>query len=85
MDILAVSCDSFKEDVNKTIGRGQGNHNHVEKLMEIHDWCRKYGILFKINTVVNTYNVDEDMSEQIRILNPARWKVTVNFLYWYQI
>ena len=30
---------------------------------------------FKINTVVNTYNVDEDMRENIKRLAPIRWKV----------
>ncbi|PSN36004.1 Radical S-adenosyl methionine domain-containing protein 2 [Blattella germanica] len=74
LDILAISCDSFDEEVNKAIGRGQGKKNHVEKLLQIHDWCSKYKVAFKINTVVNTYNVDEDMTQQIRILNPVRWK-----------
>lgn len=31
-----------------------------------------YNVLFKINTVVNTYNADEDMSTQITELNPIR-------------
>ena len=26
VDILAISCDSFKEDTNIKIGRGGGNH-----------------------------------------------------------
>ena len=38
-------------------------------------WCRKYGVLFKINSVINAYNVEEDMSETIMQLNPVRWKV----------
>lgn len=75
LDILAISCDSFNEETNKQIGRGQGNKNHVEKLMVLHEWCRQYKVAFKINTVVNTYNVDEDMAENICYLNPIRWKV----------
>jgi radical S-adenosyl methionine domain-containing protein 2 len=75
LDILAVSCDSFNEATNKTIGRGQGNRNHVKKLMKICNWCHQYRVAFKINTVVNTYNVEEDMTEQIVKLNPVRWKV----------
>lgn len=31
---------------------------------------------FKINTVVNTFNVDEDMQEDINKLDPVRWKVS---------
>ena len=76
LDILAISCDSFDEGVNKLIGRGQGNRNHVKKLTEIRDWCHQYKVAFKINTVVNTHNLQEDMSQQISVLNPVRWKVT---------
>ncbi|XP_068135189.1 S-adenosylmethionine-dependent nucleotide dehydratase RSAD2 [Hyperolius riggenbachi] len=75
LDILAVSCDSFVEDVNKLIGRGQGKKNHVEKLMKIRQWCRDYNVAFKINSVINRYNADEDMSKEIEMINPIRWKV----------
>ncbi|OCT78968.1 radical S-adenosyl methionine domain-containing protein 2 [Xenopus laevis] len=75
LDILAVSCDSFNEDVNKLIGRGQGKKNHVENLLKIRQWCRDYNVAFKINSVINRYNVDEDMSEEISRINPVRWKV----------
>jgi radical S-adenosyl methionine domain-containing protein 2 len=76
LDILAISCDSFNEETNRTIGRGQGNKNHLEKLMKICSWCHQYKVAFKINTVVNTYNIDEDMTEWMLKLNPIRWKVT---------
>uniref|UniRef100_A0A671KHS6 S-adenosylmethionine-dependent nucleotide dehydratase RSAD2 n=1 Tax=Sinocyclocheilus anshuiensis TaxID=1608454 RepID=A0A671KHS6_9TELE len=75
LDILAVSCDSFNEDTNKVIGRGQGRKSHLDKLHKVRDWCRDYKVAFKINSVINTYNVDEDMTEQITALNPVRWKV----------
>ncbi|XP_048048193.1 radical S-adenosyl methionine domain-containing protein 2 [Megalobrama amblycephala] len=75
LDILAVSCDSFNEDTNKVIGRGQGKKSHLDSLHKIHNWCRDYRVAFKINSVINTYNVDEDMTEQITALNPVRWKV----------
>ncbi|OCT81205.1 hypothetical protein XELAEV_18028020mg [Xenopus laevis] len=75
LDILAVSCDSFNEDVNKLIGRGQGNKNHVENLIKIRQWCRDYNVAFKINSVINRYNVDEDMNEELSRISPIRWKV----------
>lgn len=31
---------------------------------------------FKLNSVINTFNVDEDMTESITQLGPVRWKVT---------
>ena len=30
LDILAVSCDSFDEEVNKKIGRHARGKNHIE-------------------------------------------------------
>ncbi|NXT18089.1 RSAD2 protein, partial [Syrrhaptes paradoxus] len=75
LDILAISCDSFDEDVNILIGRGQGKKNHVENLHKLRQWCREYAVAFKINSVINRFNVEEDMNEQIKALNPVRWKV----------
>ncbi|PNI72864.1 RSAD2 isoform 1 [Pan troglodytes] len=75
LDILAISCDSFDEEVNVLIGRGQGKKNHVENLQKLRRWCRDYRVAFKINSVINRFNVEEDMTEQIKALNPVRWKV----------
>ncbi|XP_007933316.1 radical S-adenosyl methionine domain-containing protein 2 [Orycteropus afer afer] len=75
LDILAISCDSFDEQVNVLIGRGQGKKNHVKNLQKLRMWCRDYRVAFKINSVINRFNVEEDMNEQIRALNPVRWKV----------
>ncbi|XP_003464994.1 S-adenosylmethionine-dependent nucleotide dehydratase RSAD2 [Cavia porcellus] len=75
LDILAISCDSFNEHVNVLIGRGQGKKNHVEKLQKLNEWCKQYKVAFKINSVINRFNVDEDMREHIKALNPVRWKV----------
>ncbi|XP_007522315.1 S-adenosylmethionine-dependent nucleotide dehydratase RSAD2 [Erinaceus europaeus] len=75
LDILAISCDSFNEDVNALIGRGQGKKGHVENLKKLRQWCRDYRVAFKINSVINRFNVEEDMNEQIKALNPIRWKV----------
>nr|XP_036286197.1 radical S-adenosyl methionine domain-containing protein 2 [Pipistrellus kuhlii] len=75
LDILAVSCDSFNEEVNALIGRGQGRLNHVENLRRLRRWCRQYRVAFKVNSVINRFNVDEDMRAHIQELNPVRWKV----------
>ncbi|XP_061182379.1 S-adenosylmethionine-dependent nucleotide dehydratase RSAD2-like [Saccostrea echinata] len=77
LDILAVSCDSFVPETNRHIGRCQNSSkkDHLESLYRVRDWCIKYKVAFKINTVVNTHNKDEDMSEHIAELSPCRWKV----------
>ncbi|XP_045919279.1 radical S-adenosyl methionine domain-containing protein 2-like [Micropterus dolomieu] len=76
LDILAISCDSFDEATNQLIGRAQGRKSHVDNLHKIRNWCLQYKVAFKINSVINTFNVDEDMTEAITQLNPVRWKVT---------
>uniref|UniRef100_A0A8C3AJS0 S-adenosylmethionine-dependent nucleotide dehydratase RSAD2 n=2 Tax=Cyclopterus lumpus TaxID=8103 RepID=A0A8C3AJS0_CYCLU len=75
LDILAISCDSFDEATNQRIGRAQGRKSHVDNLHKIRNWCQQYKVAFKINSVINTFNVDEDMVENILQLNPVRWKV----------
>ena len=57
LDIIAISCDSFKEETNVKIGRGKGEH--LQQVKNIKNWCKKFDVLFKINTVVNAYNVHE--------------------------
>ena len=72
IDIIAVSCDSFNEDTNIQIGRGNGNQ--VEKLKMISQWCLEFNIKFKINSVINNLNWNEDMNYMIQELSPFRWK-----------
>eukprot|EP00731_Ephydatia_muelleri_P004015 Em0002g191a len=67
--------DSFNEATNIEIGRRQGNTHHVNSVLRIKQWCHSYKVAFKINTVVNTFNWEEDMSEEILNANPVRWKV----------
>ena len=71
LDIMAVSVDSFDEEVNDKIGRrsGQSGSSHLESLSRVRDWCREYSVLFKVNTVVNKHNYMEDMNENIRLVH----------------
>lgn len=73
VDILAISCDSFIEEKNVQIGRGKGMH--VKQLKQVRAWCDQYNVSFKVNSVICTYNVDEDMHDAIAELKPVRWKV----------
>ena len=85
MDILAVSCDSFEPETNELIGRrtskgkSQDGNQHLASLERVRGWCRDYRVAFKINSVVNRHNVDEDMNRHIKQLNPVRWKVHFPF------
>lgn len=48
----------------------------MENLRKLRRWCRDYRVAFKINSVINRFNVDQDMREHIKELNPVRWKVS---------
>ena len=74
VDVFGVSCDSFDKETNIKIGRGTKGEN-VKRLFEIREWCKEYKIKFKLNTVVCKFNKDENMVENIKKLNPDRWKV----------
>jgi len=73
VDIIALSCDSFDDEINKTLGRGTGKHIKVVKHAAI--LIKKYGIKFKLNSVICSLNWEEDMSSHINELQPFRWKV----------
>lgn len=77
IDILAVSCDSFNQEVNIKIGRtDKGNSfDNIGNLSRIADLCNDYGIMFKINAVICRWNWKENMFEQVARLRPSRWKV----------
>ena len=49
--------------------------DHLNQLFKVRDWCEEYNVLFKLNTVVNKFNYQEDMIEPLKKLNPVRWKV----------
>jgi len=72
IDIIAVSCDSFDEQTNKRIGRGTGNH--LTSVQNVAALCKKYNVRFKLNTVINKFNFEEDMNKEIQELAPFRWK-----------
>jgi radical S-adenosyl methionine domain-containing protein 2 len=72
IDTLGVSCDSFIEATNIKIGRPQGGH--IDKFQNVSRLCREFGIKFKLNRVVNRYNINEDMNEHIEAIAPFQWK-----------
>ena len=76
VDILAVSCDSFDPAINAAIGREFRGKDHITSLRNVSEWCHGHGVLFKLNTVVNAHNKDEDMSDGVQSLGSVcRWKI----------
>ena len=74
IDALAISCDSFDPATLCKIGRYAPSRDHLKQLHKVRDWCDKYDIRFKINTVVCQPNKNETLKE-IEVLQPDRWKV----------
>jgi radical S-adenosyl methionine domain-containing protein 2 len=54
LDIMAISCDSFKHEVNQVHGRGKGGEatEHVSRVFRVAEWCRQQNIMVKINSVI---------------------------------
>ncbi|RAR46473.1 viperin family antiviral radical SAM protein [Flavobacterium lacus] len=76
LDILALSVDSLNEISNLKSGRNQnGKTVSKDKLIELAQACRQYGVNLKINTVVSQFNKDECLTNLINELNPFRWKI----------
>ena len=63
------------------MGRGlkgeiaSGVSKHLERSKEVWQIARGLGYGLKLNTVVTSVNVDDDMSELVANLKPHRWKV----------
>lgn len=73
LDWVGISVDSADEEIEKQLGRGNGNHvGHVSMVCEL---VHKYGMRLKINTTVTKMNYFEDMKSFISSLCPERWKI----------
>lgn len=76
LDWIGLSIDSLDDPTNVMIGRVHKGQPITEVGYRILiSMIKRYGYKLKINTVVNSYNEDEDMQEFINWANPDRWKV----------
>lgn len=78
-DMVGISIDSLSQTRNLKIGR-YNRKNEVLDIAKLQAFLQSEKAQFpeldiKINTVVNTENMDEDMSEFINAIAPSRWKV----------
>ena len=73
LDWAGLSVDSGREDVQRVLGRGRGDH--VAQSNALADRARAAGVRVKLNSVVTALSWDEDMSELVRRMRPERWKV----------
>ncbi len=79
LSMLGISLDSAKPQTNRKIGRV----NTSNQVLDLDDLSAKVrqarsanpDLVIKINTVVNMFNADEDLTELIELLQPDKWKV----------
>jgi radical S-adenosyl methionine domain-containing protein 2 len=76
LDWIALSIDSLVADTNKLIGRYQKDAYWGEsEYFSLVDLIREHNKRFKINTVINRFNLMEDFSKFITLAKPERWKM----------
>lgn len=77
LDYVGISIDSLSENTNSISGRAIGGKGALGKefYLEICQAVKKHGMGLKINTVVNSLNQHEDMSNFINLVKPMRWKL----------
>ncbi len=77
LDWIALSIDSFNDAVNVTSGRAITGKRPIrpQEMMKLTELIRTAGIRLKVNTVVHSMNLSEDMSGTVSAINPERWKL----------
>lgn len=67
---IGISIDSLNNDTNKKIGRfTKRDYKEILKLIN------KYPINLKINTVVNKFNFQENIVEELKEFKIKKWKI----------
>ncbi|MEO2120205.1 MAG: viperin family antiviral radical SAM protein [Candidatus Poseidoniia archaeon] len=81
LDWLGLSIDASNDELHALMGRGlkgeisSGTSRHLERSKEVWRLAQGLGYGLKLNTVVTSVNIDDDMTELVSSLKPHRWKV----------
>ncbi|MDG6882102.1 molybdenum cofactor biosynthesis protein A [Phocoenobacter uteri] len=77
LNLIGISLDSACDETNLKIGRAQNKRTlDLDRLHHINQLrARNSYLKIKINTVVNSYNCNEDSTPLIQKFSPSRWKV----------
>jgi radical S-adenosyl methionine domain-containing protein 2 len=76
LDWVALSIDSASPGTHRLLGRAEsGSAIAPQRYIRLAERLRQAGVRLKVNTVVTSLTVDEDMGPFIRALAPERWKV----------
>lgn len=77
LDWVGLSIDTLDVDTQIRMGRAvRGTHPMAEgEYLQCVDAIKRRGIRLKINTVVASMTLEEDLTRFIRLAKPERWKV----------
>lgn len=72
IDWIGFSIDSPNEETQFKLGRGEGDY--INKIIKKIELVREFGLKIKLNTVVNSINLEENFHSIINKIKPDRWK-----------
>jgi len=81
LDWIGLSIDASNDQLHTEMGRGrkgelkQGESQHLKRCEGLILDIKKYGFGFKLNTVVSSVNMRDDMSSLLLRWKPDRWKI----------
>ncbi len=76
LDWITLSIDSASNETHRLLGRAVGGKAITAADYAVTAaWAQIAGMRLKVNTVVTSLNVGEDMSNLIAALRPERWKI----------
>jgi radical S-adenosyl methionine domain-containing protein 2 len=81
LDWLGLSVDASNDQIHAIMGRANANEfkngesGHLGRALEIAKMANKLGYGIKLNTVVTSANVHDDMTDVVKQINPTRWKI----------
>jgi len=77
LDWIGISIDSLQDDTNIAIGRAIYGKRPLDRehYYNLVDMVNQFDFMLKINTVVNRFNLSEDLYDFILYSKTERWKV----------
>ena len=81
LDWIGLSIDASEDEIHARMGRctkselRTGESSHLRRCIEVWENARELGYGLKLNTVVTSVNVHDDMSDLVSWLRPHRWKI----------
>ncbi len=81
LDWIGLSIDASSDEIHAAMGRSTkrearlGGSGHLARCLEVWKNASKLGYGLKLNTVVTSANLDDDMTALVSELKPDRWKI----------